>query len=181
MDIFFLCDWCECVYECAWYHNTFLVHLSLGDKVVLYCIVMTRIANTFFLFLYHLLQEWRFFPLWRSVHSVRKVFLGTKFCSTRLHKSGLSRAQLVFPLTQRCMRPFWCFPLLFPAVFWRFLLSPSSFFLCCSFSQICSVYQPRTVQYPFCKQHCNCISASSTTSSVAVSYTHLTLPTTASV
>ena len=25
------------MYECAWYHNTFLVHLSLGNKVVLYC------------------------------------------------------------------------------------------------------------------------------------------------
>ena len=24
----------------AWYHNTFLVHLSLGNKVVLYCIVL---------------------------------------------------------------------------------------------------------------------------------------------
>ena len=28
-----------CVYECAWYHNTFLVRLSLGSKAVLYCIV----------------------------------------------------------------------------------------------------------------------------------------------
>ena len=25
------------MYECAWYHNTFPVHLSLGNKVVLYC------------------------------------------------------------------------------------------------------------------------------------------------
>ena len=32
---FFLCDWCECVYECALCHNTILVHLSLGNKVVL--------------------------------------------------------------------------------------------------------------------------------------------------
>ena len=36
---FVLCDWCECVYECAWYHNTFRVNLSLGNKVALYCIV----------------------------------------------------------------------------------------------------------------------------------------------
>ena len=34
-----LCDWCECMYECAWYHNTFSVHLSLGNKGVLYCIL----------------------------------------------------------------------------------------------------------------------------------------------
>ena len=32
-----VCDWCECVYERAWYHNTLLVHLSLGNEVVLYC------------------------------------------------------------------------------------------------------------------------------------------------
>ena len=31
-----MCDWCECVLECAWYHNTFLVHLSLASKAVLY-------------------------------------------------------------------------------------------------------------------------------------------------
>ena len=36
----FLCDWCECVYECAWYHNTFLVYLSFGNKVVLYCVLL---------------------------------------------------------------------------------------------------------------------------------------------
>ena len=29
-----------CVYECAWYYNTFLVQLPLGNKVVLYCIVL---------------------------------------------------------------------------------------------------------------------------------------------
>ena len=34
-----VCDWCECVYKCVWYHNTFLVHLSLGNEVVLYWIV----------------------------------------------------------------------------------------------------------------------------------------------
>ena len=36
-----VCDWCECVYECAWYHKTFLVHLSLGNQVVSYCIVLS--------------------------------------------------------------------------------------------------------------------------------------------
>ena len=30
-----VCDWCECVYECACYHNTFHVHLSPGNIVVL--------------------------------------------------------------------------------------------------------------------------------------------------
>ena len=28
-----------CVCECTWYHNTFLVHWSLSNKVVLYCVV----------------------------------------------------------------------------------------------------------------------------------------------
>ena len=37
-------DWCECVGECARHHDIFLVHLSLGNKVVLYCIVMNTVV-----------------------------------------------------------------------------------------------------------------------------------------
>ena len=40
MFCFVVCVSGVSVYECAWYHNTFLVHLSLGNKVVLYCIVL---------------------------------------------------------------------------------------------------------------------------------------------
>ena len=28
-------------YECAWYHNTFHVRLSLGNKIVLYCKILS--------------------------------------------------------------------------------------------------------------------------------------------
>ena len=37
--ILFFNDWCECVGEYARHDDIFLVHLSLGNKVVLYCIV----------------------------------------------------------------------------------------------------------------------------------------------
>ena len=32
--IFSFYDGCECVGECTWHHETFLVHLSLGNRVV---------------------------------------------------------------------------------------------------------------------------------------------------
>ena len=39
------------VCECAWYHNTFLVHLSLGNKVVLYCINLECLYDVGVLFI----------------------------------------------------------------------------------------------------------------------------------
>ena len=39
-----MCDGCGCVYECAWDHNTVLVHLSLGNKS---CIVLNTATFSF--------------------------------------------------------------------------------------------------------------------------------------
>ena len=36
----------ECVSECTWRHDTFLVHWSVGNKIVIYCFALSHSALT---------------------------------------------------------------------------------------------------------------------------------------
>ena len=85
--------------ECARHHDIFLAHLSLGNKVVLYCIVLYALHNILWLTLcgaqrfvkYPFAEHnimWRTFcgsttfygePLYRAQHSVEDLLQSTTF------------------------------------------------------------------------------------------------------
>ena len=44
---FSYCGRRECGSECIWHHDTFLVHFSIGNIIVFYCIVYCIVLNLF--------------------------------------------------------------------------------------------------------------------------------------